>query len=756
MCELVSFTLLHEQGLVDTAVKTSRSGYLQRCLVKHLEELKVCYDSTVRNGEGGVVQFLYGEDGLDPTKCAYLDCESTTFEYIARNHESLTRRNKALPDATISTADDDSRRLAAVRSESDDLLRVGSFVQARRLRVGSRWVRGTLCRGWFDGIIIKCNDDESFNIKYIRDGKVAENVPLQVNLGRCGGRATPAASNLCTVIKPAVPDPILSGARREDGVHRLGSGGKCVSERVARAAADAFKNDEEVKIAMKANNLSLEQMSTLVASKYGAAMCHPGEAVGCIAAQSLGEPSTQMTLNTFHLAGAGANVTLGIPRLREIIMSASRNLKTPTMSVPLHDEVTEKQALKLTRYFSKLTLMELIASHKGILVNEALVQGDGGNWERAYYVTLKFHPAERIREAFGMSLDDIARAISHSFGPKISEIMKKELRRSAQEGDMVSFEVQGGHVSDYVEGGGGKRAGKNGSGGNSGPDELEEDDDDDGAEDVAGEEDGVTSRRLGHTDEVQGYDEGDDDDEAREVAPGDEESEVETEDENGSTSEGLDGEESVGNVRAVANMSDHPKVDVRNNCIHLPALRVDPAARPLLMVGLVERAASAILVRSRPKIDQGFVNDEDDRGRCLQTAGVNFSEIWRLDNVDHNRLTSNDIWEIRCAYGVEAARNNIVDQIKAVFKPYGISVDHRHLSLIADYMTFDGGYKAMNRGGMADISSPFLQMSFETTANFMTEAALYGRKEPMMSPSASIVVGRPIRHGTGAFDLLAL
>ena len=62
------------EGLVDTAVKTSRSGYLQRCLVKHLEELKVCYDYTVRNGEGGVVQFLYGEDGLDPTKASYLDC----------------------------------------------------------------------------------------------------------------------------------------------------------------------------------------------------------------------------------------------------------------------------------------------------------------------------------------------------------------------------------------------------------------------------------------------------------------------------------------------------------------------------------------------------------------------------------------------------------------------------------------------------------------------------------------------------------
>ena len=98
---------------------------------------------------------------------------------------------------------------------------------------------------------------------------------------------------------------------------------------------------------------------------------------------------------------------------------------------------------------------------------------------------------------------------------------------------------------------------------------------------------------------------------------------------------------------------------------------------------------------------------------------------------------------------------NIVDQIKGVFAVYGIEVDPRHLSLIADYMTFDGGYKAMNRIGMADSSSPFLQMSFETTANFMVEAAIHGASEPMQSPSANIVVGRPIRHGTGAFECFA-
>lgn len=65
--------------------------------------------------------------------------------------------------------------------------------------------------------------------------------------------------------------------------------------------------------------------------KYMRCLASPGETVGSIAAQSVGEPSTQMTLNTFHLAGhGGANVTLGIPRLREIIMTAAKTLKVCT------------------------------------------------------------------------------------------------------------------------------------------------------------------------------------------------------------------------------------------------------------------------------------------------------------------------------------------------------------------------------------------------------------------------------------------
>jgi DNA-directed RNA polymerase I subunit RPA1 len=423
-------------------------------------------------------------------------------------------------------------------------------------------------------------------------------------------------------------------------------------------------------------------------------------------------------------------------------MTASRELKTPTMSVPLLNGVEESEATKLTRSFTKLTLNELIAGHEGVHVRETLSQSDSGLWQRAYYVTLKLHPAERIKTAFGLSLKDIAQVVAKQFVPALSTQMKLELRRSATDGEGI-ISVEGGTSSDIVEQEGREKSKTN----NGGSDLLDdEDDNDDESVEVAVPEDGARANRS----QMESYEE-DDDVDAAHVASNDE-SDTENEDGGGTSNQAttpLHSESSfIGSDVGV-------KVDDGRNLIHLQPLRVDPSARPLLMVGLVEKAAARTLVRSRKNIEQAFINEEDGRGRCLQTAGINFSEIWQLERVDHSKLLSNDIWAVRCSYGVEAARSTIVDQIRSVFGVYGIDVDPRHLSLIADYMTFSGGYTAMSRTGMREMSSPFLQMSFETTAQFLTQAALISSKDNLQSPSANIVVGRPIRHGTGSFSLLA-
>jgi len=113
----------------------------------------------------------------------------------------------------------------------------------------------------------------------------------------------------------------------------------------------------------------------------------PGDSVGVIAAQSIGEPSTQMTLNTFHFAGRGdMNVTLGIPRLREILMVASANIKTPSMQVPVFDAKLA-HAEKLKSHFTQTPLWDCL--HK-IEIEQTLDLDYDSSKKRVWVTRAKF------------------------------------------------------------------------------------------------------------------------------------------------------------------------------------------------------------------------------------------------------------------------------------------------------------------------------------------------------------------------------
>eukprot|EP00879_Flechtneria_rotunda_P028568 GHRR01030720.1.p1 GENE.GHRR01030720.1~~GHRR01030720.1.p1 ORF type:complete len:128 (-),score=21.82 GHRR01030720.1:121-504(-) len=92
--------------------------------------------------------------------------------------------------------------------------------------------------------------------------------------------------------------------------------------------------------------------------------------------------------------------------------------------------------------------------------------------------------------------------------------------------------------------------------------------------------------------------------------------------------------------------------------------------------------------------------------------------------------------------------------MQAVFGAYGIGVDPRHLGLIADFMTHQGGYRACNRLGIDSEISPLLKMSFETAAKFLMEAALMGGCDNLASLAARLVVGQVAEVGTGCCKVL--
>ncbi|MFQ5940705.1 MAG: DNA-directed RNA polymerase subunit A' [Nitrososphaerales archaeon] len=221
------------EGLVDTAVRTQQSGYMQRRLINALEHLKIEYDSTVRDPQGNVIQYLYGEDGIDPAKSDH-----------------------------------------------------GSAVNIERL---------------------------------IESESVVDE----------GRKATESEIN-------------------------------AMIEKYAKALNS--KIVESLDIELRKNKLSkkgVEKVCNRTMELVDHARAEPGEAIGVVTAQSIGEPGTQMTLRTFHFAGVKErNVTLGLPRLIELV-DARKKPVTPTMDIYLSKEFSgsREKTVEIAReiLFTKLT-----------------------------------------------------------------------------------------------------------------------------------------------------------------------------------------------------------------------------------------------------------------------------------------------------------------------------------------------------------------------------------------------------------------
>ncbi|KAL6987100.1 DNA-directed RNA polymerase [Sarracenia purpurea var. burkii] len=646
------------EGLVDTAVKTSRSGYLQRCLIKNLECLKVCYDYTVRDADGSIIQFTYGEDGVDVHQTSFI----SKFKALAVNHATLGQ---------------------------------------------------------------KFHNQLEFN-DYITE----------------------------------MPEGLT-------------------------------KKAQNYIIEMKKNKISSElkepeDLLKLVRQKYISSLAHSGEPVGVIAAQSIGEPSTQMTLNTFHHAGrAEMNVTLGIPRLQEILMTASNEIKTPIMTCPLLMGKLKKDAERLVRKLKKVTVADIIDS---IEVSVLPVSIDNNQISRIYKLKMK------LSESQLSSFKDFAETLEVFF--------MRELEDAIQNHVVLLSRISG--IKNYVaESLSTESHGTDEDDINRVGEEEDEEDNDERADDLGLD---AAKRKRQATDEMD-YDDGSEDEandgenldglgketdyqsetedgEIGAFAIEDEASEMEDEHalawkaklQDRKTKSNVKGKRKVRRAKLIKKDSD------RAIFIAVKGFDFEVHFRftnePHILLGqIAQKTAKKVHLRSSGKLDacqavKSEKNDQvlwrDDGGKAdkdpdknpeplaLKAAGVAFSALWEFeDELDLTRIYSNNIHAILSTYGVEAARETIIREVKNVFSNYGVEIDYRHLSLIAEFMTHSGGYRPMTRhGGIASSISPFLKMSFETASKFIVEAASHGMKDELESPSARIILGLPVKMGTGCFDLM--
>ncbi|KAG6899798.1 DNA-directed RNA polymerase II subunit rpb1 [Termitomyces sp. T159_Od127] len=311
------------EGLIDTAVKTAETGYIQRRLVKALEDVMVCYDGTVRNSLGDLIQFVYGEDGMDG---AFI--EKQTIETFGLSDKEFEHNYR------VDVTDPAGGFLPGV-------LQVG--IDDSSLDLQSR----------LDEEYARLLEDRRV-LRYFVFPRAPTNIPhyLPVNLQRIVQNATQIfhidrrkPSDLePSYIVDAVDELCkrLIVVRGEDELSQEGQTNATLNFRMHLRATFATRRVlEKFHLTREAFDWVLGE----VESKFNQSVAHPGEMCGTLAAQSIGEPATQMTLNTFHYAGVSSkNVTLGVPRLKEIINVAT-NIKTPSLTVYLEPEISQSSTL---------------------------------------------------------------------------------------------------------------------------------------------------------------------------------------------------------------------------------------------------------------------------------------------------------------------------------------------------------------------------------------------------------------------------
>jgi DNA-directed RNA polymerase II subunit RPB1 len=310
------------EGLIDTAVKTAETGYLQRQMVKAMEDLVTQHDGTVRDARNGIVQFHYGEDGLSSTK---VETQGLPLHGMGDDEIRKTMGLQGVDWASV---------LSVARAENAEL--VNAFVD-ETIKDRDMLVNGVFRNGRAKGLQGPMNLDRmilNLKVKFAIDSKGKTDLTPEYVLER-----------LKDLQNRTLPFHKMWGAMLR---FHLGPHNSVVKNRLTQIAF----------------NTLMEQILV----KNWASWAQPGEQVGIIAAQSIGEPATQMTLNTFHLAGVAAKsgMTRGVPRLKEVF-KVTKAPKATSLSIFLKPEFREsKEKAREVAQDLELTMLRDIVTTVGL------------------------------------------------------------------------------------------------------------------------------------------------------------------------------------------------------------------------------------------------------------------------------------------------------------------------------------------------------------------------------------------------------
>ena len=297
------------EGLIDTAVNTSETGYIQRKLVKAMEDCKVNYDMTVRNAAGVIVQYVYGEDGMD---CCKIDSQS--IPHIDMDMDKIASIYDLVHGADDFKAFLSAENFAELKKKETEL--------KERMALHHKQV---------------LEDRESVIIK-IHGGKMETSVMYPVSLARIltnvQNMYARYDANIAYDLDPLYILDTIESLIKELIVTKVNP-----ANRLFAILLRAYLSPKRVIIQHRLTRTAFDAVVEQIKFRFFESLVNPSEMVGVVAAQSLGEPATQLTLNSFHSAGisSASKAIRGVPRLNELL-AVSKNIKTPYMQIYLKEE----------------------------------------------------------------------------------------------------------------------------------------------------------------------------------------------------------------------------------------------------------------------------------------------------------------------------------------------------------------------------------------------------------------------------------
>lgn len=248
------------EGLIDTAVRTSETGYLQRKLVKAMEDCKISYDHTVRNASGTIVQFLYGEDGMDPIKL-----EDQQIPYIDMDYTKLR-------DTYLLTEKDDIEYILDANAHKE-------FTSASTFKED--------IQKYFDHIL----EDRLYFIQKIFNNRYEKTIKYPVSFQRIITNARAMFPSIgVTDLSPAYVLKELNKLCETVYVTKVIKGNMFF-----QMLARAYLGPKQVLMEYKFDKATFDLVIQQIKHRFYDAIAHPSEMVGVISAQSIGEPCTQMS-----------------------------------------------------------------------------------------------------------------------------------------------------------------------------------------------------------------------------------------------------------------------------------------------------------------------------------------------------------------------------------------------------------------------------------------------------------------------------